>query len=69
MLFLLTLYTFLTTYRDMKFGGKSTLSALQSIEYAISLANAIKSLHAKNVPHRDIKSANIMVPFRALEYY
>lgn len=45
----------------MKFKEKVVLSAVQSIEYAYSLANALSVLHAKKIAHRDIKCANIMV--------
>lgn len=34
---------------------------MQSIEYAVSLANALSVLHAKKIAHRDIKCSNIMV--------
>lgn len=55
------LYDVLNYDRDVKLKNKVVLSAMQSIEYAVSLANVINVLHAKKIAHRDIKSGNIMV--------
>lgn len=43
------------------FQNKMQLSGLQSIDIACSLAQALNTLHAKRIAHRDIKSANGMV--------
>lgn len=60
-LFILAHLVFLISIRDAMFESKKELSGVQSISIAYNLAQALNTLHAKRIAHRDIKSANVMV--------